>query len=98
MGYRKVFKSGTTLEISEDGTVIFETPSGVWIKISDVDGEIHLNGNSKSLVTHAELNTALQSFITALNLAFASKLNGGGSPGTLSLNISSAEATKVKTS
>ena len=34
----------------------------------DNDGNIDLNGSGKSFVTHAELDAALQSFITAHNL------------------------------
>ena len=58
---------------------------------------IELNGNTKTFVTHAELNTALQTFVTALNGLFASKLNGTGSPGTLTLDISAAATTTIKT-
>jgi hypothetical protein len=59
--------------------------------------EIHLNGNSKTFVTHAELNTALQTFVTALNAAFASKENGSGSAGALTIDISAAATTTIKT-
>lgn len=59
------------------------------------DGKININGDSKQLVTHAELNTALQSFVTALNLTFATKLDTAGSPGTLSLDISSSKTTTI---
>ena len=59
--------------------------------------EIDLNGASKSLVTHGALTTALQTFVTAVNLLMATKLDGGGSPGTLTIDISSAATTTVKT-
>lgn len=59
--------------------------------------EIDIGGSSKAFVTHAELNTALQTFITALNLAFATKLDGGGAAGALSIDISAAATTGVKT-
>lgn len=58
---------------------------------------IELNGNTKTFVTHTELNSALQTFVTSLNGLFASKLDGGGAPGTLTLNISSAATTTIKT-
>lgn len=64
--------------------------------------EIHLNGSSKSLVTHAELNAALSSFVTQLGLTLASGSNGGGpvvfavSPPS-SIDISSAATSTVKT-
>ncbi len=105
--YRRIFKSGTTVEVQDNGTIIVETPSGSVLKVQESDGkividasggEIQLNGSSKSLVTHAALNTALQSMLTAINANFALKLDTAGSPGVTTLNISAAEATKVKTS
>jgi len=105
--YRKIFKSGTTLEVQEDGTIIIETPKGSVIKIDesteDIEitpsgsGEVHLKGDAKTLVTYSALNTALQNLVTAINTTFASKLNGGGAAGTLTLNISGAEAANIKT-
>lgn len=65
-------------------------------RVINPDG-IELNGGSKAFVTHAELDAALQTFVTALNLAFASKENGSGSPGSLTLDISAAATTTVKT-
>jgi len=74
---------------------------GASIKI-DVNGNIKFNGDSKTFVTHAELNTALQSFITALNLHVHSGVTTGpgasGTPGTpMSLDITSAKTTTIKT-
>ena len=63
----------------------------------DADGNIEINGDSKSFVTYAELNTALQSLVTAINTTFGTKLDGGGTTGALSLDISAAETTTVKT-
>lgn len=71
--------------------------------IEEVDGDlridsdnIELNGNTRTFVTHAELDTALQTFITALNL------HVHGSAGTppvtpMSLNIAAAETTTIFT-
>ena len=66
------------------------------------DGSIELNGNTKRLVTYAELNTALQTFITALNGHTHSGVStGGGTSGPpsapASLNISAAQTTTIKT-
>lgn len=33
--YRKIFQGGTTVEVSDAGTVIVETPSGMYIKIDE---------------------------------------------------------------
>ncbi len=59
-------------------------------------GNLELNGNGNSAVTFAALNTALQILVTAINATFATKLNGSGSPGTLTLNISAAEENTVR--
>ena len=59
-------------------------------------GNLELNGNGNSAVTFAALNTALQTLVTAINATFATKLNGSGSPGTLTLNISAAEENTVR--
>jgi hypothetical protein len=62
-----------------------------------VDGTVEINGGDKVFVTHAELNTALQAYVTAVNTALAAKLDGGGTPGAASLDISAAATTTVKT-
>lgn len=60
------------------------------------DGVIEINGNSDYAVSWTDLNSALQSLVTAINAAFATKLDAGGSPGTLTLDISSAKVEEVK--
>lgn len=57
--------------------------------------EIDLGGSSKAFVTHGELNTALQTFIAALNLHVHGA--AGTPPVTpMSLNIASAATSGVK--
>jgi len=89
-----------TLELTDGEVLIYSTTAdGKTVKSKiylDAVGNIELNGNSKNFVTHAELNTALQSFITSLNL------HVHGSAGTppvtpMSLNISAAKTTTIKT-
>lgn len=66
----------------------------------DNDGHIDLNGSSKTFVTHTELNTALQSFITALNLhTHPTAAPGPVSPPSapMSLDISGAATTTIRT-
>jgi hypothetical protein len=64
------------------------------------NGDIELNGSTKNLVTHAELNTALQTFINALNL-HTHPTAASGPPSTptlpMSLDISTSITNKVKT-
>jgi len=69
---------------------------GISLILND-NGTIEINGNTKGLVTWAELNSSLQTFLTELNALLATKLDGTGAPGTLALNISTAETTTVKT-
>lgn len=105
--YRRIFKSGTTLEVDDDGTIVIETPKGGVITIDESSehieitpsgsGTVRLKGSSKSLVTYSALNTALQNLVTAINATFATKKDTAGAPGALTLNISAAEATNVKT-
>ena len=57
--------------------------------------EIELGGTTGNVTEYAALNTALQTFVAAVNTALASKMNGSGSPGTLTLNIAGAKVTGV---
>lgn len=80
-------------------------------KTQHTSESIELNGNSKFFVTHAELDAALQSFVTALNLHVHTCAAAGSPsttpiavtptplqvPGTFVLNISSAKTTTIKT-
>lgn len=59
------------------------------------NGEIQLNGSTSHLVTHEELSALLIPFLTTLNATFSSKLNGSGSPGAITLDISSAKSDSV---
>lgn len=43
--YRRIFKSGTTVEVKADGTTIIETPSGDHVKINGTGG-ITIEGSS----------------------------------------------------
>ena len=59
-------------------------------------GEIVLNQGTDSAVKFSDLDTALQLLVTAINGALATKLDGGGSAGALTLDISAAEVPGVK--
>lgn len=91
----------------EDGTINIQWGENTNIQV-DVDDnininapQINLNGNTKSLVTHSELQTALNTFTTKLNTYLSSGTAGekpvvfiGACP---DIDISTAEATTVKT-
>jgi hypothetical protein len=90
------------IDWTEEGeTTIFSTDAtGATVKARidlKADGNIYLNGTSKYLVTWGALNIALGGLVTAMNSALAAKVDGGGSPGTLSLNLDSAKATTLRT-
>jgi hypothetical protein len=76
-------------------------PDGKIIATGDT---IELNGNSKKLVTYAELNSALSTFLTGLTTALTTTpIIGNGSPQPAwaglptSIDISAAETSTVKT-
>jgi phage gp45-like len=96
-----------TLDITLDvgGAAIYSTNAAgdvqAEIKLR-ADGSIELNGDSKRLVTYGELNTAIQTFITALNLHVHSggtlPLGLTGAPTVpASLNISASQTSTLKT-
>jgi len=87
--------TGITSIEHENGTTKIQIDATGNVKIDGAT--IQLNGSSKLLVTHAELNTALQSMVTAINNALATKKDEPGSPGTVTLDISAAKTTTVKT-
>ena len=79
----------------ENGTTKIQIDASGNVKI---DGAaIQLNGSSKEFVTHAELDAALQLMVTAINGALATKKDEPGSPGTVTLDISAAKTTTIKT-
>lgn len=65
------------------------------------DGKIELNGNSKQFVTWAELNTALQTFMNALNTHTHSNGNEGSPTGApivpMTLDITNSKTTTIVT-
>ena len=60
------------------------------------DGTLELNGNADFAVSWTDLNTVMQLFVTAINGAFASKLDGGGTNPAITLDLTSAKNLKVK--
>lgn len=89
-----------SISLADGETAIFSTDAtGATLKAQVVlkaDGSVQINGSSKKFVTDA-LSGLLSTFVTAVNAALAAKLDGGGTPGALSLDISSALTTTVKT-
>ncbi len=67
----------------------------------DTEDKLELNGNTKQFVTWAELNTALQSFVNALNSHTHSNGNEGSPTGApivpLTLDISGSKTESVVT-
>lgn len=92
-GEWKIEVNNATINIDASGKVVITPAAGQ---------NIELAGNTKTLVTHTELNTALQNFIIALNAHVHSGVTSGGAstaiPTPMTLNISSAEAIRLETS
>lgn len=81
-----IFNSNAKVKIEAEGGKLKTTATA-----------IELNGNSKQFVTWAELNQALQTFMTTLN-AHTHSGAGSGVPTTpMVLDISSAKTTTIKT-
>lgn len=94
-----LFDDGTTVIVYDDSSKELSITGPAKIIVSG--DAIELNGNSKKFVTHAELNSALQTFITALNTHVHTS-GGSGSPTTppttsMSIDISNAATTTLKT-
>ena len=90
-GEIKIFSTNATGD-----TVMAEITMKSDGKIFVNGNSIELNGKTKAFVTHAELNTALQTFVTALNLHVHG--TAGTPPVTpMSLDISASATTSVKT-
>lgn len=81
--------------LEEGDRKLYSKDNASFIKILS-DGTIELNGNADFAVSHTDLNTALSTFTTALNVALAAKLDGGGSSPGLSIDISGAKVATVK--
>lgn len=60
------------------------------------DSNLELNGSANTAVRFAALDTQLQTLVTAINAALATKTDGSGTAGTLSLDLSTAESPTVK--
>lgn len=92
-----VDSSGTVkakVHLSNSGDVTVEAEGDVTV---EAGGDLKLQGDATGLVRFQQLDSALQSLVTAINSALASKLDSPGSPGALSLDLSAAETPTIKT-
>jgi len=91
---------GLTPEVEPGEVEIYSTDNPVTTKQARIylnkDGEIILNRGTKSAVNYVDLNAKLQSLVSAINAALATKRDGSGAAGSLSLDLSSAEVPEVK--
>ena len=94
------FSDGLTPEVDPGEYEIYSTDNPVTAKQATIrlnaDGEIILNSGTGTAVEYGALDTALQLLVTAINAALATKLDGAGSAGGLTLDITAAEKDKVK--
>lgn len=84
-----------TINLNVDGDISIDANGGATLEILN-GGDIVLNGGTKSAVNWNDLNTVLQVLVTAINAAFATKLDGGGANPGLTLDLTSAEVPEVK--
>jgi len=90
--FNEPLEKGERLIFSYDANKVLKAK----IKL-DKNGNIIFNDGTKSAVSHAELNTALQLMITAINANLALKQDASGqTPGTVTLDISGSEVPEVK--
>lgn len=91
---------GLAPEVEPGEIEIYSTDNPVTAKQARIylntDGEIILNQGTKSAVNFLDLNTQLQLLVTAINAALATKLDGSGAAGALTLDLSTAEVPEVK--
>lgn len=91
---------GLAPEVEAGEVEIYSTDNPVTSKQARIylnkDGEIILNQGTKSAVNFLDLNTQLQLLVTAINAALATKLDGSGAAGALTLDLSTAEVPEVK--
>jgi hypothetical protein len=89
-----------TPEVDPGEKEIYSTDSPVTTKLATLkwnsSGELELNGNADFAVSWTDLNTQLQSLVSAINAALATKKDEAGSAGGLSLDLSSAKVSEVK--
>lgn len=74
--------------------------SEIWSKgksrtLRVTDDVIELGSDAGYATEWTALNTQFQTFVAAINTALAAKLDGGGTPGTLTLDLSSAKKETV---
>jgi len=59
--YKRVFKSGTSVHIETDGSITVETPSGIYIKITESSGEVKIADASGNDITMGASSVTINS-------------------------------------
>lgn len=87
-------------EVAAGERELYSTDSPATMKKARIklggDSVVTINQGVKNAVTWEDLDTVLQVLVTAINGAFAAKLDGGGSNPGLTLDLSSAKCEEVK--
>jgi len=71
--YRKIFRSGTSVEVLEDGTIQVETPSGTYAQIDESGGVATLEDQHGNTVT---MDSAGVHITSALDISLSSTSGG----------------------
>lgn len=92
-GIRIEDSRGNFVETTSTGVSI-EDLNGVTIKTNN--SKVELNGSDDNAVSWTDLNTALQTLVSSINTALGTKQDFVGTPGALSLDLSSAKIASIK--
>lgn len=58
--YKRIFMSGTSVEIDTDGTIIVETPSGSFIRIDEDSGDFTMQDSHENIITTTQESVTIQ--------------------------------------
>lgn len=85
-------------DLGEGETRVYSVDSGALSAFINFlnTGVLELNGNADFAVSYTDLNTALQLLITSINAVLGTKLDGSGTPGALTLDLTNAKVDTVK--
>jgi hypothetical protein len=83
------------IKLAANGDIEIDAYGGATLNIK-ADGNIEINGDADYAVSWTDLDTALQTLVSGINTALGTKKDEAGTPGTLSLDLSTAKIGTVK--
>lgn len=64
--YRRIFKSGTTVEVKADGTITIETPSGTYFQINEDSGDTTIEDQHGNTIVMSTSNVTINGNLEVL--------------------------------